>query len=394
MADERGTRLLASCWALTAASVILLFLRVYCKLWRGRGLWWDDHLLIISWVALLIAVSINTYLVSLGFGHHIWTISDDNLKIINLNTILVATFGIIATTTSKTSFAITLYRIATNAWMKRFLVFVIVTINLTMNLVWIFGFAKCTPIEKVWDSDVPGTCWNRTHLVRYQLFAAYYSAILDFVLAFLPWPILMGMTMLRRERLGVAVAMSLGAIAGITGIVKAVLVVNMTSTDITYDRVDLTIWTLTEPAASIMAVCIPVLRMLYRELKSSQRSYLRNRSQTNPRDAGTMNTVQGADRKSKRYNNNSKYGRNSVLIMSTAGWQESQEALQDPERSQASSRKQSPHPPGGVLKTEEVRVHHERLSTFSDENSIELKPIPVAQKKDNGRSSNDQAPSF
>jgi heme/copper-type cytochrome/quinol oxidase subunit 1 len=47
--------------------------------------------------------------------------------------------------------------------------------------------------------------------------------------------------------------------AGITGIVKSVLVVSMKSQDITYDRVDLTIWTLTEPAASIMAICIPVL---------------------------------------------------------------------------------------------------------------------------------------
>jgi hypothetical protein len=47
--------------------------------------------------------------------------------------------------------------------------------------------------------------------------------------------------------------------AGITGIVKSVLVVSMKSDDITYDRVDLTIWTLTEPAASIMAICIPVL---------------------------------------------------------------------------------------------------------------------------------------
>lgn len=37
------------------------------------------------------------------------------------------------------------------------------------------------------------------------------------------------------------------------------MVVSMTSTDITYDRVDLTIWTLTEPAVTIMAACIPVL---------------------------------------------------------------------------------------------------------------------------------------
>lgn len=126
--------------------------------------------------ALAISVSINTYIVSLGFGRHIWTISDENKKEINLFTILVATFGIIATTTSKTSFALTLYRIVTNIWTKYFLIFVIVSINISMNLVWMFGFAKCTPLARVWDSSVPGTCWDKTQLVRYQLFAACESA--------------------------------------------------------------------------------------------------------------------------------------------------------------------------------------------------------------------------
>jgi hypothetical protein len=121
---------------------------------------------------LAIAVSINSYIVSIGFGRHKATISDDNLKTISLNTILVAAFGIMATTLSKSSFAITLHRISTNKWMKYFLIFVIVTINLSMNLVWIFGFAKCTPLKKVWDSTVPGTCWDKTKLVKFQLFAA------------------------------------------------------------------------------------------------------------------------------------------------------------------------------------------------------------------------------
>ncbi|KAL0942647.1 uncharacterized protein CTRU02_200533 [Colletotrichum truncatum] len=354
--EDRSTRLLVSTWTLVGVSAVLLFLRVYCKFWRGRGLWWDDHMLIVSWVTLAISVSINSYIVSLGFGRHIWTISDENKKEINLFTILVATFGIIATTTSKTSFALTLYRIVTEAWMKYFLIFIIVTINITMNLVWMFGFAKCTPLEKVWDGSVPGVCWNKTHLVRYQLFAAYYSAILDFVLAFLPWPILMRATMRRRERFGVAVAMSLGAIAGACGIVKAVLVVNMTSTDITYDRVDLTIWTLTEPAASIMAVSIPVLRMLYRELKSTQRSYARSKSQTHALETGKTKT--------KRYGQGTHYGRNSVVVMTTAGWQESQEALQNEERGQVT--------PRGIIKTEEVRVHHEKASTNGSKSSIEL----------------------
>ena len=121
-------------------------------------------------------MSINTYIVTLGFGQHVWTISDENLKIINLNTILVATFGIMATTTSKTSFAITLYRISTSAWMRYFLIFVIISVNVSMNLVWIFGLAKCTPLERVWDKSVPGTCWDPKKLVKFQLFAACKSS--------------------------------------------------------------------------------------------------------------------------------------------------------------------------------------------------------------------------
>lgn len=50
MSENRGTRLDAVCWSLVAASGILLFLRVYSKLWSRRGLWWDDHFLLISWV--------------------------------------------------------------------------------------------------------------------------------------------------------------------------------------------------------------------------------------------------------------------------------------------------------------------------------------------------------
>jgi len=100
------------------------------------------------------------------------TISEENLRTINLNTIVGAAFGIIATTTSKTSFAITLYRIATNVWMKYFLIFVIITINISMNLFWIFGLAKCSPLARVFDKKVPGTCWDPKALLQFQLFAA------------------------------------------------------------------------------------------------------------------------------------------------------------------------------------------------------------------------------
>jgi hypothetical protein len=45
-----GPLLLGLIWSLTPLSGVFLWLRVYCKFLRGRFLWWDDYLLIASWV--------------------------------------------------------------------------------------------------------------------------------------------------------------------------------------------------------------------------------------------------------------------------------------------------------------------------------------------------------
>jgi hypothetical protein len=46
--------------------------------------------------------------------------------------------------------------------------------------------------------------------IRLTVFGAVYSAACDFVLALLPWKIVMGLQMKLHEKLGVALAMSVG----------------------------------------------------------------------------------------------------------------------------------------------------------------------------------------
>lgn len=49
--DDLGPQLNFTIWLLTALSLGFLGLRLYCKFLRGRGLWWDDHVLIAAWVS-------------------------------------------------------------------------------------------------------------------------------------------------------------------------------------------------------------------------------------------------------------------------------------------------------------------------------------------------------
>lgn len=46
-----GPQLNITGWVLTGASGVFLALRVHCKILQKRSLWWDDHLLIASWVS-------------------------------------------------------------------------------------------------------------------------------------------------------------------------------------------------------------------------------------------------------------------------------------------------------------------------------------------------------
>lgn len=50
--DNAGPKLNAIIWTLTALSGMILGLRVYCRLSRRKGLWWDDGFLIAAWVCM------------------------------------------------------------------------------------------------------------------------------------------------------------------------------------------------------------------------------------------------------------------------------------------------------------------------------------------------------
>ena len=48
--DDQGKAILSSIWPLTGISLVFLLLRIYCKFKGRRGLWWDDHVMILAWV--------------------------------------------------------------------------------------------------------------------------------------------------------------------------------------------------------------------------------------------------------------------------------------------------------------------------------------------------------
>ncbi|KAH9907833.1 hypothetical protein F4778DRAFT_797913 [Xylariomycetidae sp. FL2044] len=322
-ADDRGPSMNAAVWTLTPLALILLVLRLYCKFLSRRGLWWDDHVLIASWILLLVSSALVGRNVADGFGMHmediIMTHGPEKLSTIGLRGtvigvgtmwsslhdfpgakvamtnmyVLINQTLVLAAVWSKTSFAVTLLRI-TNGWLKVTIWVIIATMNVFMIFSALVNFIQCSPVEKVWKPQLPGTCWPSAVNVGIGIFAGAYSAVTDITLAMLPWAVIWSLQMKRREKVGVAVAMSMGLFAGATAIMKCVALETLASADFFYDGSQLVIWASAEVATTIMAASIPVLRVLAREFKSSAGRYYNHSSSaegTRKTRAGKLTTA-------------------------------------------------------------------------------------------------------
>ncbi|RYC78703.1 hypothetical protein BFJ63_vAg18424 [Fusarium oxysporum f. sp. narcissi] len=256
-----GSTVIAVCASLTVAAAVFLGLRLYCKRRRGRGFWWDDHVLIAAWISLAIATALAIYIVTLGFGKEIEDVDPANVPTIVLTGTIYGAFAVFAIAWSKTSFALTLIRLV-DGRTRKLLWAIIVVMNLLMDLAIVLLFIQCNPPEKVWNSSMPGTCWDPKVSTYYNIFAGVFSGAVDVLLCILPWFIIWKLPMRTREKLGVGIALTFGIFAAAAAAVKSVNTIGLSKPNLTYARVGIVMWAVIEGAVTIMAASIPVMRML------------------------------------------------------------------------------------------------------------------------------------
>ncbi|KAK5626298.1 hypothetical protein RRF57_002013 [Xylaria bambusicola] len=259
--NNLGGAVAACIWALAGLSAGWLALRLYFKLRKHWGLWWDDHFLTV--VCIVLSNIATSVAISQGFGHQPYDIPPSVVPQILLTLLISGVFSILGATISKTSFALTLLRIS-SGWIKWTIWFAIITINVAMGLSLTFNWIACTPVEKSFNASIPGSCWPRETLIGYNTFSAAYSGAMDILLALLPWKIIWKMEMTRKERIGAICAMSLGLFAGTIALAKIYALIGTFEENIS-SSIQLVVLSIAETAVTIMAASIPILRALARD---------------------------------------------------------------------------------------------------------------------------------
>lgn len=261
---DPSVQLNAGLWSLWAGATIFLAIRVWIKITRRHGLWWDDHILLVSWVILTANNSLISVEYATGYVTEDW---DDRMHIL----INITSCGtLIGQALTKTAFAVTLLKL-TKDWQRWVLWFCIASMNSYMIIKVFFQWAKVCG-KPSYDN------WYRFDMCLQPKFrddfkegGNVYNIIMDFVLATFPWIITWNLDMRKVEKIGLCVTMSLGMVVAIVSAIRTAWKDDGNVKDEWYfwRNAHSNIWYSSEIVGTIIVQCIPVLRPLIRDIHTS-----------------------------------------------------------------------------------------------------------------------------
>jgi hypothetical protein len=205
-------------------AILFVFLRLYTRIFMVKTFGLDDVLICLS-MACAFGGGMVTYAISAfyGLGRHRDTVPKEDYKVYLKMTFIQALVSSIGSLMFlKISIGFSLMRMSQRTWYTRliwgFISFVIMY-SITSYVEW---FLVCKPLEGFWDKDLRPTCLPVRIHKAFALMNTSCNILTDIAFATLPIPIIWVLQIARRTRLYLIFILSLGYLAVMVGIVKAV----------------------------------------------------------------------------------------------------------------------------------------------------------------------------
>ncbi|KAJ5324197.1 hypothetical protein N7476_002797 [Penicillium atrosanguineum] len=246
-------------WTMAVVALVIVMMRLYVRVAMRHVFGWDDFIIIIAICCLVAYAAVCHVASTIGLGRHLAFVEENPENLINVALLcdIGESLAIMACTLGKTSFAVTLLRIVVQRWMIALLWFVIVTMNVINILAALFVFLQCKDPRHLWNPAIPSKCWPDSVFTDFSLFVGGLCSCtitMDDCLEFANE---------KKEKIGVAFAMSLGVFAGAASIVKTTYLVALSAkADFTWELAPLLWWAAVEDGLAITAASIPALKPL------------------------------------------------------------------------------------------------------------------------------------
>ncbi|KAJ4368604.1 hypothetical protein N0V86_009511 [Didymella sp. IMI 355093] len=260
-------------WLQVTISSLFIALRIYTRYYIIRSLGWDDYMMVINLATFIAFIATTSIGVSFGVGkttEDIVRLGLDNSKAIYWEAIGQG-ICIMGIAVSKAAIALFLLRIVVRKWHIALLWSVMISTLIFSTITTALLFLQCKPVSFLWDPTIPGGHCP-INFTDVGLSMGAWSASMDFILAILPWPVVMGLNMKRKEKITIACGLSLGVFAGCCSVVRTVELRTLASkANYVHDTAPMLLWSSSEICLTIICACIPVLRPLYVKLAYGSR---------------------------------------------------------------------------------------------------------------------------
>ncbi|KAI1129793.1 hypothetical protein F5Y10DRAFT_237654 [Nemania abortiva] len=292
LSDDRGHPLrdyIIVLIILTLASIILRFVSRSLRSdttpsGYKSSFWWDDWVALCAVPVILAQFIATLVMIGNGFGHHVEALPPANITLI-LKIFYAGNYlfdsGIAL---AKASALLFLWRVFPPSVNQRWYNIALWAVQ-TANVAWWIGIVVatvflCEPIEKNWYPTIEGSCVNSD---RVYIGSAVASVFIDFVILLLPLPKIWRLRLGRSRKAGLFVIFVLGYGIIVVSIGRTVTVLTSQkafSEDVTYAAIPLFYWFSTEPAVSMICICLPAMLGLGRSLVSAYFSPLASKLST------------------------------------------------------------------------------------------------------------------
>lgn len=265
--DSLAPNIEAVTWILAPLSILVVGARFYTRAIIVRRVEWDDWVMLLSLVLMLVDSCFVQIAIHYGLGRQQSTLQEEDAIKAIMWDYLAQPPAIIGPAFGRISFAMLLLNLVKLMKSRRILLYALIVSQFVVNtLVYVLILAQCKPIESLWDYRVHGECWNLIHQRNIGFFQGSLNGATDLVLALFPVVIVWKLNMKLSQKISLAILMGLGVFAMVGSILKTVYLPSVGSrVNYTYHTAPLIIWWTVEGYLVIIAASIATLRPLLKK---------------------------------------------------------------------------------------------------------------------------------
>ncbi|KAF3767312.1 hypothetical protein M406DRAFT_252473 [Cryphonectria parasitica EP155] len=206
-----GPALVAVAWVFSFIAIVIVTARFYVRRNIIQRLSLDDWIILFT-LALALGDSIFVSIaVSWGLGQHV-----QNLDALHqMNSVkwvyLCEVFSIMCPCFGRISYAYLLLNIVTPTKGRRRFLWTIIAVQFVVDVgTVIISMSQCQPIQRFWDHNIVGTCWD-VHIQEYTgFFQGSVCSLVDLLLAVFPASLFWNLNMGRKQKVILSCMMGLG----------------------------------------------------------------------------------------------------------------------------------------------------------------------------------------